>query len=502
MRLHIFRTVAAVLAAVLLATVGVATIRPKPAAAASGVLYDQTDNPAANLQGTNSQYDASTGFSQFAGDDFEVPDATTWSVDGLEVEGRLYGTETVPSFTITFYDNDVYLPGTQTASLVAVPTMTTGASGDFFTFDFTFPAVSLAAGRHWVSVVANLAYSANGDTAMSFDWANDTLQTISPAAVKQSHGVVTVPCQQWTTRTDCYPDTAPDQLFTVLGNVAQTTTSALSSSPNPSSYGTMAWFTDIVCPSPFTREGGLPSGVVRFTEGSVTLIASSLFPSDAAGPGCREADFLTSAFSPGTHLITAVYDGNANLPGSTASVTQVVNCAKNVSGSVGAQSISGGSACFTNATVNGGVNISQGANVYFSNSTVGGALTATSPGTIGICGGQVKGQVSISGASGFVLVGGDTASCPGVKISGSVLLNNNHGLRLGGNQVLSGAVSVTNNNAIDIDPIVGGPAGTVITRNTIGGKLACSGNVPAASNAGVKNTVGGARTGECASATF
>jgi hypothetical protein len=93
-------------------------------------------------------------------------------------------------------------------------------------------------------------------------------------------------------------------------NKASTTT-ALTSTPNPSTFGQKVTLTATVTPSAAT-------GSVTFKDGTTTLGTGTL----AAG----KAKFSTTSLSKGTHSITAVYAGSKNDLGSTSPVLkQTVN---------------------------------------------------------------------------------------------------------------------------------------------------------------------------------
>ncbi|MFT9849461.1 BMQ_0737 family morphogenetic spore coat protein [Aneurinibacillus sp. REN35] len=99
-------------------------------------------------------------------------------------------------------------------------------------------------------------------------------------------------------------------------NQASTTTT-LTSSPNPSAYGQPVTFTATVVSVPPGL--GTPTGTVTFTEGATVLGTASL-------DGDGTAALTTNGLSAGTHQITAIYSGDANFQGSTsAPVDQVVN---------------------------------------------------------------------------------------------------------------------------------------------------------------------------------
>ena len=99
---------------------------------------------------------------------------------------------------------------------------------------------------------------------------------------------------------------------TVIAAAVDTTT-ALTSSTNPSTYGQMVTFTATVSPA----SGA--TGSVSFKDGSTVLGSGSL---DASGV----ATFATASLGVGTHSITAVYGGDSGHTGSTSSaLTETVN---------------------------------------------------------------------------------------------------------------------------------------------------------------------------------
>jgi len=85
-------------------------------------------------------------------------------------------------------------------------------------------------------------------------------------------------------------------------------TTSVTSSINPSSFGQSVTFTATV-----TGSGGPPTGTVTFKDGATTL---------GTGPlnGSGQATFATNALTGGSHAITAVYGGGINFSSSTSSV--------------------------------------------------------------------------------------------------------------------------------------------------------------------------------------
>jgi hypothetical protein len=92
--------------------------------------------------------------------------------------------------------------------------------------------------------------------------------------------------------------------------VTAATTTALTSSQNPSTFGQSVTFTATVT-------GTNPTGTVQFMDGASTL------GSPAALSG-GVATLTTSSLSAATHPITAVYSGDANNQGSTSNVVNQV----------------------------------------------------------------------------------------------------------------------------------------------------------------------------------
>jgi uncharacterized repeat protein (TIGR03803 family) len=90
------------------------------------------------------------------------------------------------------------------------------------------------------------------------------------------------------------------------------TTTTLTSSPNPSTYGQAVVLIAVVAPAP-------PDGeTITFMNGTITLGTGTLSGGSAT--------FTTSALKAGTDKLTAVYDGDSNLAGSTSkTLKQVVH---------------------------------------------------------------------------------------------------------------------------------------------------------------------------------
>lgn len=100
------------------------------------------------------------------------------------------------------------------------------------------------------------------------------------------------------------PYTYPHPLTGGTVQTLTSTTTTLTSSPNPSYTGQSVTFTATVTPSG-------PTGTVTFFDGATSLSTVALAGGSASYP--------TSALTAGTHSITATYNGDTNYSGSTSS---------------------------------------------------------------------------------------------------------------------------------------------------------------------------------------
>jgi len=144
--------------------------------------------------------------------------------------------------------------------------------------------------------------------------------------------------------------------------------------------------------------------------------------------------------------------------------------------------------CLNNLTQNGEVTVDPNGKLSVRGSTITGAVTLVSGfSEFEFCGSEtVGGAISATGGTGPVTIGDTGAGgCGANTIGGAVTLDTNQAdVTLARNQIQE-AVTGTGN--------VGG---TTIAGNAIVGALTCTGNIPAPDNAGMANTVGGARFGQ------
>ena len=103
-----------------------------------------------------------------------------------------------------------------------------------------------------------------------------------------------------------------------LTDAARTSTSLITSSLNPSSYGNAVTFTNTV-----TTVSGIPTGIVTFKEGTTTLGTGTL----GIGSGNQASAILTlTNLTATTHTLIATYAGDTGYDGSASStVSQLVN---------------------------------------------------------------------------------------------------------------------------------------------------------------------------------
>lgn len=164
--------------------------------------------------------------------------------------------------------------------------------------------------------------------------------------------------------------TSDDDLDQVVAKI--TTTTDLTSSPNPSDFGQSVRFTATV------TAGGSPAsgGTIQFRDGTTDLGGVVSIAADGT------ATFDTSALTVGTHPITAIYSGTAALAGSTSDpLDQVVGQAPSttVVSSSGTPSVFGDPVTFTATVASGGQPVRGGTVQFRDGSTDLGAPITVGP---------------------------------------------------------------------------------------------------------------------------
>jgi hypothetical protein len=211
------------------------------------------------------------------------------------VDDSLEGTEGVASILI----NDTALSAQKTTT-----TVTTSGSPSFVGQPVTFTA----------TVSAKSGAVPNGETVTFTDGKNQL------ATVPLSGGVASFTTSALSAKRHTIKATyAGDANFKPSsGSVKQVvelyaTTTALTSSPNPSTSGQAVTFTATV-----SSAGPMPTGKVVFKDGSKSIGSATL--------NGGVATMVDSKLSVGTHVITAIYDGDSESGKSTSQpLNQVVN---------------------------------------------------------------------------------------------------------------------------------------------------------------------------------
>lgn len=238
-------------------------------------------------------------------------------------------------------------------------------------------------------------------------------------------------------------------------------------------------------PAPGTT-GTISCGLATFANGATATFSVKLHVNATTPSGMIVAQTAT--------VSSATTDPNPANNRSTANTT--VRCDYNLTGRQPALTLSGAQTwCVTGATVNGLISIRNGANVVIAGSTVQGRISATGGGMLSICGSHVQ-TISVSGATGFVLIGdpGDDACGANAVAGGVTLTSNRAGLEVSKNNSIGGTVELSSNSGVGPFPDDTRPE---IEGNIITGSLLCSGDTPPATNDGQPNTVSWWRRGEC-----
>ncbi|MFD5617035.1 Ig-like domain-containing protein [Streptomyces yangpuensis] len=102
---------------------------------------------------------------------------------------------------------------------------------------------------------------------------------------------------------------AGNGLVTISYTLPGTVITYLQSHPNPSHPGKHVRLSDLVCPSVIGTSVPRPTGTVAFAVDAAPVGTAQLTP---AGGNCSVASLTVDGPAPGTHLITAVYSGDAN----------------------------------------------------------------------------------------------------------------------------------------------------------------------------------------------
>jgi predicted alpha-1,2-mannosidase len=157
--------------------------------------------------------------------------------------------------------------------------------------------------------------------------------------------------------------------------------------------------------------------------------------------------------------VTASTGGSASLSEVELLGQPDAACTQTVTGiHQGPLTVTSGTACLQNATVNGPVTVAKGASLIAKGGTISGPVSASGAVSVELYGTKVGGPVAITGATGTVMI--ELAD-------------------------IGGPVALTGDN------------GPLIASSKVGGPLACTGNQSAPTNNTLANTVRGPSAGQC-----
>lgn len=174
------------------------------------VLYDQFNNAGANATNSQNYESANDRLDDELADDFIVPPGVSWTINQVDVSGAyISGSGPASSVNVIFYTDGNSLPSTPVATQNNLA-FTNGPS-----FNIPLAPVVLTPGHYWVSVVANMPYTPNGQ----WGWTDRTVTSNSPAAWRNPNDGFKS-CIDWGSRgISCgFDPAAPDQVFRLQGS--------------------------------------------------------------------------------------------------------------------------------------------------------------------------------------------------------------------------------------------------------------------------------------------
>jgi hypothetical protein len=286
--------------------------------------------------GTSSSFNQPVTFTATVSSNFEIPGGTVTFCDGsaaggtctgttlgtgvLDVSGKATFTTSAlavggHSITANFAGDSTYPPVTSSALGFNVgkgPTTTSlGSSlnpstfGQSVTFTATVVATPFGGGVPTGTVTFKDGATTLGTVALNGSGIGTLTTSALTAAASSPHSITAV------YGGDGDFATSTSSTLTQTVNKASSAT-ALASSLNPSTYGTIVTFTATV-----TSTAGTPTGTVTFKDGATTLGSPAL----SAG----KATFSSSTLAVGSHSITASYNGAPDYNISAGALTQTVS---------------------------------------------------------------------------------------------------------------------------------------------------------------------------------
>ncbi len=329
----------------------------------------------------------------------------------LNTPGPQTITVTDPFTNITGTSGSISVTGNSSTALAASP------SSGVFGQPVTFTATVTSASGHGTPIGA-VTFRDGSNTLGTAMLVNGTAAFTVSTLSTGSHSITAV----YGGNSYFTGSTSGASTQTVIRAASST---VLASAPNPSVFGQSVTLTATVTAA--APGSGTPTGSITFRDGSTTIGTASLFSGSAS--------FTTSALTTGSHSITAVYGGDSNFSGSTASPsTQAVNQASSTTALVASPNPAtfGQSVTFT-ATV-----------------------TAVAPGS-----GTPTGTVTFK--DGSTIIGSASLSSGSASFTTSALTTGSHSITAvyGGDSNFSGSTSgaatQTVNQASSITALVASP---------------------------------------------
>ncbi|MFB7619982.1 Ig-like domain-containing protein, partial [Kitasatospora sp. NPDC056181] len=242
--------------------------------------------------------------------------------------------------------------------------------------------------------------------------------------------------------------------------------------------------------APTGAGAGTPTGSVTFSDGTAML---ATVPLDGG-----RATFTTGKFQPGAHPITATYDGDpAFTAGATAAPTDVTvgfsgPCTTDHDGPLTVAA--GQSLCIApGGRQNGPVEVRPGGALAVSGAQINGPVAANGALAVTVCHSALAAPVTLTGTSGFVLLGGgEGTDCAGNAFNAPLTLERNTGGLKVSSNTMSAPVRINDNSGSGLLPEDLVPE---FEGNQVGAPLRCAGNAPTLQQSG--NTVTGPRSGQC-----
>lgn len=274
------------------------------------------------------------------------------------------------------------------------------------------------------------------------------------------------------------PYTVPIDLLSVTVTVTAVDQTG-SSTPETSCPGTELYLDNT------QFSGSPPQAIVTFAPaahpvnpGSPVVVPMTLLLGQTAGNSCQNVTFQFGYAGVATYGLT-----------SSGCITSTQK----------SYTVKSGQAVCIGGRVTGTLTVQSGGALYLNGATINGSLVSTGAVAVEVCGSTINGGLSISGNTGFLMVGdgGDDPdegmACAENSIGGGVsLTGNGAAFEIAGNAI-SGNAIVTNNSG-------SGPttedASSEIEGNTITGTLSCTGN--AAIFDGTVANKASSKTGQCA----